>query len=139
MNDFSTEVTRSSEENWASLVLGREWRRDLGVGFYAFGGFDGRGIWRNNKSVSSQFDGFGGKTEIVTDAKEYGGSFGGFGGIGFKFHERIIVYTESIVYGQMLQTERAFSVNGVRTSLENKRAFSVVPMVPIALFLTVQF
>lgn len=139
MNGFSTEVTRSSEENWASLVLGREWRRDLGVGFYAFGGFDGRGIWRNNKSVSSQFDGFGGKTEIVTDAKEYGGSFGGFGGIGFKFHERIIVYTESIVYGQMLQTERAFSVNGVRTSLENKRAFSVVPMVPIALFLTVQF
>jgi hypothetical protein len=134
-----SEVTRSSEENWASLVLGREWRRQLGHGFYTFGGFDGRGIYRQSKSVSAQFDGWGGRTEIVTDAKEYGGSVGGFGGIGVKLQERISLYTESILYAQMLQTERSFSVNGANTSLESKQTFSVIPMVPIALFLTIQF
>lgn len=134
-----SEVTRSSEENWASLVLGREWRRSLGLGFYTFGGFDGRGIYRQSKSISVQFDGWGGRTEIVTDAKEYGGSVGGFGGIGVKLQDRISLYTESILYAQMLQTERSFSVNGVNTSLESKQTFSVIPMVPIALFLTIQF
>ena len=33
-----SEVTRSSEENWASLALGREWRRQLGHGFYTSAG-----------------------------------------------------------------------------------------------------
>jgi hypothetical protein len=30
-------------------------------------------------------------------------------------------------------------VNGANTSLESKQTFSVIPMVPIALFLTIQF
>jgi hypothetical protein len=136
---FSGQVTRTSEENWASLVVGREWRRDLGFGFYAYGGFDARGIWRNSTSTSLQFDGFGTNTLIVTEAKEYGGSVGGFGGIAVKLHDRINLYTESILYGQLLNTERSFSVNGVRTSLEAKQTFTVIPMVPIALFLSIQF
>ena len=136
---FSGQVTRTSEENWASLVVGREWRRDLGYGFYAYGGFDARGIWRNSTSTSLQFDGFGTNTLIVTEAKEYGGSVGGFGGIAVKLHDRINLYTESILYGQLLNTERSFSVNGVSTSLEAKQTFTVIPMVPIALFLSIQF
>jgi hypothetical protein len=64
---------------------------------------------------------------------------GGMGGIGVKLHDRIILYTESILYTQMLQTERSFLVNGNNTTLESKTTFSVIPMVPIALFLTVQF
>lgn len=135
---FGGEVTRSSEENWASLVIGKEWRRNLGSGFYAFGGFDGRGIYRNSQSKSVQFDGWS-RTEIITNASEFGGSAGGFGGIGVKLHDRIVLYTESIIFAQMLQTERSFSVNGSNSTLESKTTFSVIPMVPIALFLTVQF
>lgn len=137
---FSGSVFRKSEENWASLVVGREWRRDLGYGFYTSWGLDTRGLWRNSISSTVQFDGsMGGMTEIVTEAKEYGGSVGCFGGIGVKLHQRIALYTESIVYGQVLNTERSFTVNGAQTTLEAKQTISVVPMVPIALFLTVQF
>lgn len=135
---FGGEVTRSSEENWASLVIGKEWRRSLGSGFYAFGGVDARGIYRNGQSKSVQFDGWS-RTEIITSASEFGGSVGGFGGIGVKLHERIVLYTESIIFAQMLQTERFFSVNGNNTTLESKTTYSVIPLVPIALFLTVQF
>lgn len=135
---FGGEVVRTSEENWASLVIGREWRRTLGSGFYVFAGVDGRGIYRTSQSKSVQFDGWS-QTEIITKANEYGGSLGGMGGIGVKLHDRIILYTESILYTQMLQTERSFLVNGNNTTLESKTTFSVIPMVPIALFLTVQF
>jgi hypothetical protein len=135
IEDFS----RLSEENSASLVIGREWRRALGSGFYTYWGLDSRGMWRHNNAVSIQFDGWGGRTEIITDAMEYGGSVGILGGIAYKPHNRITVYTESIVNGQMLQTQRSFTVNGVATSLENKNSLSVVPMVPIALFLSISF
>lgn len=136
---FNGPITRSSDENSASLVIGREWRRELGLGFYTYWGADVRGLWRQNKSTSVQFDGFSGRTEIITDAKEYGGSVGGIGGIGWKFHDRMMLYTESVVYGQLLRTERQFSVNGEASTLERKNTYSVLPLVPVALFLTIQF
>lgn len=136
---FQGSTTRTSEENSVSLVIGREWRYDLSMGFYAYFGLDARGLLRQNLATSVQFDGFTGRTEIVTDAKEYGGSFGGIGGIGYKFNDRMIVYTESLIYGQYLRTDRQFSVNGVATPLEQKNTISVLPMVPVALFLSIQF
>ncbi len=136
---FQGSTTRTSEENSVSLVIGREWRHDLAMGFYTYWGLDARGLFRQNLATSVQFDGFSGRTEIVTDAKEYGGSFGCIGGIGYKFNDRMIVYTESLIYGQYLRTDRQFSVNGIATPLEQKNTISVLPMVPVALFLSIQF
>jgi hypothetical protein len=51
----------------------------------------------------------------------------------------MIVYTESLIYGQYLRTDRQFSVNGIATPLEQKNTISVLPMVPVALFLSIQF
>lgn len=140
-NDFGgSRLDRISEENSASLVIGREWRRNLGMGFYAFGGVDTRFLWRQNNALSVQTDWVSSsRIEIATKAQEIGGSIGGFGGIAWRFHNRITLYTESILYAQYLQTERIFSVNGVENTLENKNSFSVIPMVPVALFLSIHF
>jgi hypothetical protein len=40
---------------------------------------------------------------------------------------------------QYTRTDRTFSVNGSITTLENKNNFHIVPMVPIAVFLTIKF
>jgi hypothetical protein len=41
---------RVSSENWASLVLGREWRTELQQGAFIYGGIDSRGIFRQSHS-----------------------------------------------------------------------------------------
>lgn len=131
--------SRTGEENAVSLVIGKEWRKELGLGIYAYYGCDTRGLWRQNMATAIQTDIRGNQIETITNAKEYGASFGGIMGLGWKFHERLTVYTESVVYGQYLKTDRRFIVNGVATPLEFKETYSVIPMVPIALFLSVRF
>lgn len=137
-DDFNGGFTRESNENSASLVIGREWRKDLGSGLYCYWGTDLRGIWRQNRSVSQQFDQFGMPTQMVTNAQDFGGSVGGLGGMAWTFRDRITLYTESIIYLQYVNTKREFIVNNNTTTLENKNVTSVLPLVPIALFLTVR-
>jgi hypothetical protein len=137
--DFSFGGNRISDENSASLVLGREWRQDLGLGIYCYWGLDARGLLRQNSSVSQQFNDMGMPIEMKTLSQDVGGGFGGFGGIAWQFKNRITLYTESVLYGQYINTKREFIVNQNVTSLENKNAFSVLPLVPVALFLSVRF
>ena len=135
----STFPDRVSSENWASLVLGREWRTELQQGAFVYGGFDTRGIFRQSHSEATQFNDLGMPVTSITDAKEYGGSVGGVCGFGWRFQDRIAIYTEALLNAQYTRTDRTFSVNGAVTTLENKNNFNIVPMVPIALFLTIKF
>lgn len=144
LNGFRTSTQssfpdRTSYENWASLVFGREWRTELQQGAYVYGGLDSRGIFRQSHSESTQFNDLGLAVTSITDAKEYGGSLGGVCGFGWRFQDRIAIYTEAILNAQYTRTDRTFNVNGATTTLENKNNFAIVPMVPIALFLTIKF
>lgn len=130
---------RVSSENWASLVLGREWRTELQQGAFIYGGIDSRGIFRQSHSEATQFNDLGNPITSITDAKEYGGSVGGICGFGWRFQDRIAIYTEALLNAQYSRTDRTFSVNGSITTLENKNNLKIVPMVPIALFLTIKF
>lgn len=130
---------RVSSENWASLVLGREWRTELQQGAFIYGGIDSRGIFRQSHSEATQFNDLGNPITSITDAKEYGGSVGGICGFGWRFQDRIAIYTEALLNAQYTRTDRTFSVNGSITTLENKDNLKIVPMVPIALFLTIKF
>jgi hypothetical protein len=130
---------RVSSENWASLVLGREWRTELQQGAFIYGGIDSRGIFRQSHSEATQFNDLGNPITSITDATEYGGSVGGICGFGWRFQDRIAIYTEALLNAQYTRTDRTFSVNGSITTLENKNNFKIVPMVPIALFLTIKF
>ena len=130
---------RVSSENWASLVLGREWRTELQHGAFIYGGIDSRGIFRQSHSEATQFNDLGNPITSITDAKEYGGSVGGICGFGWRFQDRIAIYTEALLNAQYTRTDRTFSVNGSITTLENKDNLKIVPMVPIALFLTIKF
>ena len=130
---------RMSSENWASLVLGREWRTELQQGAFIYGGIDSRGIFRQSHSEATQFNDLGKPITSITDATEYGGSVGGICGFGWRFQDRIAIYTEAILNAQYSRTDRTFSVNGSITTLENKNNLKIVPMVPIALFLTIKF
>lgn len=130
---------RVSSENWASLVLGREWRTELQQGAFIYGGIDSRGIFRQSHSEATQFNDLGNPITSITDAKEYGGSVGGICGFGWRFQDRIVIYTEALLSAQYTRTDRTFSVNGSITTLENKNNLKIVPMVPIALFLTIKF
>ena len=130
---------RVSSENWASLVLGREWRTDLQQGAFIYGGIDSRGIFRQSHSEATQFNDLGNPITSITDATEYGGSVGGICGFGWRFQDRIAIYTEALLNAQYTRTDRTFSVNGSITTLENKNNLKIVPMVPIALFLTIKF
>jgi hypothetical protein len=130
---------RASSENWASLVLGREWRTELQQGAFIYGGIDSRGIFRQSHSEATQFNDLGNPITSITDAKEYGGSVGGICGFGWRFQDRIAIYTEALLSAQYTRTDRTFSVNGSITTLENKDNLKIVPMVPIALFLTIKF
>ena len=130
---------RVSSENWASLVLGREWRTELQQGAFIYGGIDSRGIFRQSHSEATQFNDLGDPITSITDATEYGGSVGGICGFGWRFQDRIAIYTEAILNAQYSRTDRTFSVNGSITTLENKNNLKIVPMVPIALFLTIKF
>jgi hypothetical protein len=130
---------RVSSENWASLVLGREWRTELQQGAFIYGGIDSRGIFRQSHSEATQFNDLGNPITSITDAKEYGGSVGGICGFGWRFQDRIAIYTEALLNAQYTRTDRTFSVNGSITTLENKNNLKIVPMVPIALFLTIKF
>jgi len=144
MNGFRTNSQsnfpdRASSENWASLVLGREWRTELQQGAYIYGGLDSRGIFRQSHSEATQFNDLGNPITSITDAKEYGGSLGALCGFGWRFQDRIAIYTEALLNAQYTRTDRTFSVNGSITTLENKNNFHIVPMVPIAVFLTIKF
>lgn len=130
---------RVSSENWASLVIGREWRTELQQGAFIYGGIDSRGIFRQSHSEATQFNDLGQPIISITDAKEYGGSVGGICGFGWRFQDRIAIYTEALLNAQYTRTDRTFSVNGSITTLENKNNLKIVPMVPIALFLTIKF
>ena len=130
---------RVSSENWASLVLGREWRTELQQGAFIYGGIDSRGIFRQSHSEATQFNDLGNPITSITDATEYGGSVGGICGFGWRFQDRIAIYTEALLNAQYTRTDRTFSVNGSITTLENKNNLKIVPMVPIALFLTIKF
>ena len=130
---------RVSSENWASLVLGREWRTELQQGACIYGGIDSRGIFRQSHSEATQFNDLGNPITSITDATEYGGSVGGICGFGWRFQDRIAIYTEALLNAQYTRTDRTFSVNGSITTLENKNNLKIVPMVPIALFLTIKF
>ena len=130
---------RVSSENWASLVLGREWRTELQQGAFIYGGIDSRGIFRQSHSEATQFNDLGDPITSITDATEYGGSVGGICGFGWRFQDRIAIYTEALLNAQYSRTDRTFSVNGSITTLENKNNLKIVPMVPIALFLTIKF
>ena len=130
---------RLSSENWASLVLGREWRTELQQGAFIYGGIDSRGIFRQSHSEATQFNDLGNPITSITDATEYGGSVGGICGFGWRFQDRIAIYTEALLNAQYSRTDRTFSVNGSITTLENKNNLKIVPMVPIALFLTIKF
>jgi hypothetical protein len=130
---------RVSSENWASLVLGREWRTELQQGAFVYGGIDSRGIFRQSHSEATQFNDLGDPITSITDATEYGGSVGGICGFGWRFQDRIAIYTEALLNAQYSRTDRTFSVNGSITTLENKNNLKIVPMVPIALFLTIKF
>ncbi len=130
---------RVSSENWASLVLGREWRTELQQGAFIYGGIDSRGIFRQSHSEATQFNDLGNPITSITDATEYGGSVGGICGFGWRFQDRIAIYTEALLNAQYTRTDRTFSVNGSITTLENKDNLKIVPMVPIALFLTIKF
>jgi hypothetical protein len=130
---------RVSSENWASLVLGREWRTELQQGAFVYGGIDSRGIFRQSHSEATQFNDLGNPITSITDATEYGGSVGGICGFGWRFQDRIAIYTEALLNAQYSRTDRTFSVNGSITTLENKNNLKIVPMVPIALFLTIKF
>lgn len=130
---------RASSENWASLVLGREWRTELQQGAFIYGGIDSRGIFRQSHSEATQFNDLGNPITSITDATEYGGSVGGICGFGWRFQDRIAIYTEALLNAQYTRTDRTFSVNGSITTLENKNNLKIVPMVPIALFLTIKF
>ena len=130
---------RMSVENWASLVLGREWRTELQQGAFIYGGIDTRGIFRQTHSEATQFNDLGKPITSITDATEYGGSVGGICGFGWRFQDRIAIYTEALLNAQYSRTDRTFSVNGSISTLENKNNYKIVPMVPIALFLTIKF
>ena len=130
---------RVSSENWASLVLGREWRTELQQGAFIYGGIDSRGIFRQSHSEATQFNDLGNPITSITDATEYGGSVGGICGFGWRFQDRIAIYIEALLNAQYTRTDRTFSVNGSITTLENKNNLKIVPMVPIALFLTIKF
>jgi hypothetical protein len=138
-NTQSNFPDRVSSENWASLVLGREWRNELQQGAYIYGGMDARGIFRQTHSEATQFNDLGNAITSITDAKEYGGSLGAVCGFGWRFQDRISIYTESLLNAQYTRTDRTFTVNGAVTTLENKNNFKIVPLVPIALFLTIKF
>lgn len=138
-NSQSNFPDRVSSENWASLVIGREWRSELQQGAFIYGGIDSRGIFRQSHSEATQFNDLGQRIFSITDAKEYGGSVGGICGFGWRFQDRIAIYTEALLNAQYTRTDRTFSVNGSITTLENKNNLKIVPMVPIALFLTIKF
>lgn len=138
-NSQSNFPDRVSSENWASLVIGREWRTELQQGAFIYGGIDSRGIFRQSHSEATQFNDLGQPIISITDAKEYGGSVGGICGFGWRFQDRIAIYTESLLNAQYTRIDRTFSVNGSITTLENKNNLKIVPMVPIALFLTIKF
>jgi len=138
-NSQSNFPDRVSSENWASLVIGREWRTELQQGAFIYGGIDSRGIFRQSHSEATQFNDLGQHIISITDAKEYGGSVGGICGFGWRFQDRIAIYTEALLNAQYTRTDRTFSVNGSITTLENKNNLKIVPMVPIALFLTIKF
>jgi len=138
-NSQSNFPDRVSSENWASLVIGREWRTELQQGAFIYGGIDSRGIFRQSHSEATQFNDLGQRIFSITDAKEYGGSVGGICGFGWRFQDRIAIYTEALLNAQYTRTDRTFSVNGSITTLENKNNLKIIPMVPIALFLTIKF
>lgn len=138
-NSQSNFPDRVSSENWASLVIGREWRTELQQGAFIYGGIDSRGIFRQSHSEATQFNDLGQPIISITDAKEYGGSVGGICGFGWRFQDRIAIYTEALLNAQYTRIDRTFSVNGSITTLENKNNLKIVPMVPIALFLTIKF
>ena len=138
-NSQSNFPHRVSSENWASLVIGREWRTELQQGAFIYGGIDSRGIFRQSHSEATQFNDLGQPIISITDAKEYGGSVGGICGFGWRFQDRIAIYTEALLNAQYTRTDRTFSVNGSITTLENKNNLKIVPMGPIALFLTIKF
>lgn len=136
--DLGNGSTRTGNQYQHSLLIGREWRRQLGDGFYVFGGFEARLMTQMEKSETVNQFTFP-STIITTTRTANGGSFDGFGGLGWRFNQRLSIYTEASLMGQALKVDRSFSNNGFVTSLENSMQYQFIPLVPIAIFVSFSF
>ncbi len=130
--------SRTTQDLAHSLLIGREWRRQLDQGFYVFGGFETRFIYQMTESRSLNQFNFP-ITEIVTTRTASGGCLDAFGGLGWRFNQRLSIYTEASLVGQALKINRTFENTGVVTTLQNSMQYQFIPLVPIALFLSFSF
>lgn len=130
--------SRNTQDLAHSLLIGREWRRQLDQGFYVFGGFETRFMYQMTESRTLNRDIFP-TTEFITTRTATGGSVDAFGGLGWRFNQRLSIYTEASLVGQALKIDRSFENSGVVTSLQNSMQYQFIPLVPIALFMSFSF
>ncbi len=131
--------TRVSHEWEYSLILGREFRRNLGHGITLTYGLDGQASLRQGSVVTEQIDLLGNtsSTEIIDE--DFGGAAGPFLGFQWQFHPNLCLYTEASAYYRVGRLYRTLSGNGSTAVLEDRVYESLVPMMPGSLFLVIQF
>jgi hypothetical protein len=131
--------TRVSEEWEYSLILGREFRRNLGHGITLTYGLDAQASLRKGSVVTEQIDLIGNISTTEVSDEDFGGAAGPFLGFQWQFHPNLCLYTEANAYYRMGRLYRTLSGNGSTVVLEDRVHESLMPMMPGSLFLVIQF
>jgi hypothetical protein len=131
--------TRVSQEWEYSLILGREFRRNLGHGITLTYGLDAQASLRKGSVVTEQIDLIGNMSSTEVSDEDFGAAAGPFLGFQWQFHPNLCLYTEASAYYRMGRLYRTLSGNGSTVVLEDRVYESLVPMMPGSLFLVIQF
>lgn len=131
--------TRVSQEWEYSLILGREFRRNLGHGITLTYGLDAQASLRKGSVVTEQIDLIGNTSSTEVSDEDFGGAAGPFLGFQWQFHPNLCLYTEANAYYRMGRLYRTLSGNGSTVVLEDRIHETLMPMMPGSLFLVIQF
>ena len=131
--------TRVSQEWEYSLILGREFRRNLGHDITLTYGLDAQASLRKGSVVTEQIDLIGNTSSTEVSDEDFGGAAGPFLGFQWQFHPNLCLYTEANAYYRMGRLYRTLSGNGSTVVLEDRIHETLMPMMPGSLFLVIQF
>lgn len=126
--------SRVSSDMYFSPILGHEWRIHLDNNFMFFYGLDGRMAWRNGQVQSSTDSGL-----LTINYVEKASGIGPICGFAWKINHRVMLYTEANFYVNYQTVKRTFSDGASTTVLENSAMYTVSPVIPTSIFLSINF
>lgn len=131
-DEFGFDFDRIAKDEYYSVGVGIEKRKNIGIRFEYYYGIDLR--YLEFTSTSNTFG--SNASESVFFAKQNGPGLAPLFGFKWNFSKRFALFTEASISANYINTYRYVNNDGIKSVLENKLEASFLPTMPGAIFLT---